>query len=85
VKTAQLKLISALVPYISVLIGLYVLKKAWVAIGLYHFGLTAFVVLTATAYIWRYLASRLKGLAVPLLAHIAADVSIMAATFFLIR
>ena len=206
-KTAQLKLISALVPYIAVLIGLYVLKNAWVAMVLYHFGLTAFlifgdrnnllkkvctgwnsvsavlgiamsvmilpimffcweymrldnialksalanfglqgtswfffmiyfstvqpileelywrgwlgyeqkhfswtdftfagyhifvlawfikppwlitafIVLTATAYIWRYLASRLKGLAVPLLAHIAADVSIMAATFILIR
>jgi len=43
-KTAQLKLISALVPYVAVLIGLYVLKNAWIAIGLYHFGITVFLI-----------------------------------------
>ena len=43
-KTAQLKLISVLVPYVAVIIGLYVLKNAWVAIGLYHFGLIAFLI-----------------------------------------
>ena len=206
-KTAQLKLISALVPYVAVLIGLYVLKNAWVAIGLYHFGIAvfliagsgksllkrtctgwnslmaaigaamsvmifpivfffwgymqpdnmymnsalvnfglhgtswfifmiyfstvqpfleelywrgylepgrknfswtdlafagyhilvlawfiklpwlivAFVVLTIAAYIWRHMAFKLKGLAVPLLSHIIADISIIAMTYVLIR
>ncbi len=206
-KTARLKLISALVPYIAVLIGLYVLKNAWIAIGLYHFSITvfliagdknsllkrvctgwnfriavvgivmsvlifpiifflwghmqlenaplnstlanfglygtswfffmiyfsivqpfleelywrgylesnrkhfswtdfafagyhilvlawfiklpwlviAFIVLTVAAYIWRYIASKLEGLAVPLLSHIVADVSIVVVTCLLIR
>ena len=206
-KAARLKLISVLVPYVAVLIGLYVLKNAWIAIGLYHFGITvfliagdrnsllkkvcagwnsiiaavgivmsvmiipiifffwghmqlestplksvlanfglhgtswfffmtyfstvqpfleelywrgylecghkyiswtdlafsgyhilvlawfvklpwlliAFIVLTAASYIWRYLASKLEGLAVPLLSHIAADISIMGVTYFLIQ
>ena len=206
-KTARLKLISALVPYVAVLFGLYVLKNAWIAIGLYHFGitvfliagdrnsllkrictgwnsimaavgvvmsvmifpiifffwgymqsesmplnsaltnfglhgtswfffmiyfstvqpfleelywrgylecghkyfswtdfafagyhilvlawfiklpwlLTAFILLTAAAFIWRYTAYKLEGLAVPLLSHIAADVSIIAVTYILIQ
>ena len=205
-KAARLKLISVLVPYVAVLIGLYVLKNAWIAIGLYHFGITvclitgdrncllkrvcagwnsiiaavgivmsvmifpiifffwghmqlesiplksalanfglhgtswfffmiyfstvlpfleelywrgylennrkyfswtdfafagyhilvlawfiklpwlviAFIVLTVAAYIWRYLASKLEGLVVPLLSHIVADVSIIAVTYILI-
>ena len=36
-KRAWLKLISVLVPYVAVVVGLYVLKNAWIAIGLYHF------------------------------------------------
>jgi membrane protease YdiL (CAAX protease family) len=40
----RLKLISVLVPYIAVLVGLYVLKNGWVAIGLYHLGITVFLV-----------------------------------------
>jgi len=205
-KASRLKLISALMPYIAVLIGLYLLKSAWTAIGLYHFGITvfliaadrnsllkrvctgwnamtaiaavvmpamiipiifffwrhmrlenvalnsvlanfglhgtswfffiiyfstvqpfleelywrgylecghkyfswtdfafagyhilvlawfiklpwlviAFVILTIAAYIWRYIASKLEGLAVPLLSHIIADVSIIAVTCVLI-
>ena len=205
-KTEQLKLISALVPYAAVLAGLYVLKNAWVAIGLYHFGIAAFliagdrknllkkvcagwnsvmaiaavvmslmifpiifffwghmqlepmplnstlvnfglhgtswfffmiyfstvqpfleelywrgylecnhkylswpdfafvgyhilvlawfiklpwlviafIVLTIAAYIWRYMASKLEGLAVPLLSHIVADINIIAVTYILI-
>ncbi len=204
---ARLKLISIVVPYVAVLLGLYVLKNAWIAIGLYHFGITvfliagdrnsllkrvctgwnpliaaasvvmsvmifpivfffwghmqlestplmsalanfglhgtswfffmiyfsavqpfleelywrgylecgykyfswtdlafagyhilvlawfiklpwlviAFIVLTVAAYIWRYIASKLEGLAVPLLSHIVADVSIIAVTCVLIR
>ncbi len=42
-KFPLLKPISALVPYASVLIGLYFFKNAWVAIGLYHFGMTVFL------------------------------------------
>ena len=41
---ARLKLISVLVPYIAVLVGLYVLKNGWVAIGLYHLGITVFLI-----------------------------------------
>ena len=41
---ARPKLISVLVPYIAVLVGLYVLKNGWVAIGLYHLGITVFLV-----------------------------------------
>lgn len=206
-KAERLKLISVLVPYVAVLIGLYVFKNAWVAIGLYHFGITvfliagdrnsllkrvctgwnsiiavigivmsvmispiifffwehmqlesiplnsalanfglhgtswfffmiyfstvqpfleelywrgylerghkyfswtdlafagyhilvlawfikvpwlaiAFIVLAVAAYIWRYIASKLEGLAVPLLSHIVADVSIIAVICVLIR
>ena len=43
-KTPILKPISALTPYVSVLIGLYVLGNAWIAIGLYHLGITVFLV-----------------------------------------
>jgi len=206
-KTARLKLISALVPYVAVLVGLYVLKNAWIAIGLYHFGIVlfliagdrngllkkistgwnpkmaaagvgmsvmiflvvfilwehmrlenvhldtaladfglhgtswfffmiyfstvqpfleelywrgylesnhkffswtdfafagyhilvlakftqppwlvvAFIVLTVAAYNWRYTASKLEGLIIPLLSHIVADVSIISVTYVLIR
>jgi len=206
-KTTRLKLISMAIPYIAVLVGLYVLKNAWIAIGLYHFGITvfliavgkgsllkrvctgwnsiiaaigmvipviiipvififwkymqleniplntalanfglggtswfffiiyfsivqpfleelywrgclendykyfswtdlafagyhilvlawfiklpwliiAFIVLTVAAYTWRYMASRLEGVIVPLLSHIMADVSIIAVTCVLIR
>ncbi len=206
-KVAWLKLISVLVPYVAVVVGLYVLKNAWIAIGLYHFGIAvflmagnrksllkkvyagwnspmaaasvlmagvsifiilflweymqlenmplssalanfglhgtswfffmiyfstvqpfleelywrgylecadkyfswtdfafagyhilvlawfiklpwlviAFIVLTVAAYIWRYLASKFEGLAVPLLSHIVADISIIAMTYILIQ
>ena len=43
-KTARLKLISALVPYVAVVIGLYILENAWIAIGLYHFGIAVFLI-----------------------------------------
>ena len=43
-KTTPLKLISVLVPYVAVLIGLYILKNAWVAIGLYHLGISVFLI-----------------------------------------
>ena len=43
-KATPLKLISVSVPYIAVLIGLYVLKNAWITIGLYHLGITVFII-----------------------------------------
>jgi len=43
-KTAWLKLISVLVPYVAVMVGLYVLKNAWIAIGLYHSGIAVFLI-----------------------------------------
>jgi len=45
----------------------------------------AFIVLTAAACGWRYIAYKLEGLVVPLLSHIAADISIVAVTNVLIR
>ena len=206
-KMAWLKLISVLVPYVAVVVGLYILKNAWVAIGLYHSGIAvflmagnkksllkkvcagwnslmaiagvltaavsifiilflweymqlenlplssalanfglhgtswfffmiyfstvqpfleelywrgylecsdkyfswtdftfagyhilvlswfiklpwlviAFIVLTVAAYVWRHLALKFEGLAVPLLSHIVADISIIAMTYILIQ
>jgi len=43
-KDMQFKRVSTAVPYVAVLIGLYVLKNAWVAIGLYHFGIVLFLI-----------------------------------------
>ncbi len=43
-KTTWLKLISVAVPYLAVLVGLYILKNAWIAIGFYHFGLVLFLI-----------------------------------------
>ena len=43
-KITQLKLTSAAVPYVAVLIGLYVFRNGWIAIGLYHFGIIVFLI-----------------------------------------
>jgi len=59
-----------------ILVLAWFIKLPWLII--------AFIVLTAAAYIWRYTASKLEGLVVPLLSHIAADVSIIAVTCVLI-
>lgn len=47
-KTTRLKLISALVPYVAVIIGLYVLENAWLALGLYHVGIAMFIISNRT-------------------------------------
>ena len=60
-----------------ILVLAWFIKVPWLVI--------AFIVLTVAAYIWRYIASKLEGLAVPLLSHIVADVSIIAVTCVLIR
>lgn len=39
-----MKLIPAGVPYVAVFIGLYILRSAWAAIGLYHFGIAVFLI-----------------------------------------
>ena len=43
-KAGWLKVVSALVPYMAVLVGLYVFGNAWAAIGLYHLGITVFLI-----------------------------------------
>jgi len=45
----------------------------------------SFFALALTAYVWRYLANKLQGLIVPLLSHIAADISIIIVTYVLIQ
>lgn len=44
IKTAMIRPISIAVPYVAVIIGLYFLKNAWIAIGLYHFGIVFFLI-----------------------------------------
>jgi len=41
---AQMKLISTGIPYVAVFIGLYILRSAWAAILLYHFGIALFLI-----------------------------------------
>jgi membrane protease YdiL (CAAX protease family) len=62
--------------YHMLVLGLFI-KPSWLVI--------AFIVLTAAAWIWRYIADKLGGLAVPLLSHMAADITIVTVTNFLIR
>ena len=62
--------------YHMLVLGLFI-KPAWLVI--------AFIVLTGAAWVWRYIADKLGGLVVPLLSHVAADISIVAVTTILIR
>ncbi|UCF44059.1 MAG: CPBP family intramembrane metalloprotease [Planctomycetota bacterium] len=39
-----MKVIAAGIPYVAVLIGLYILRSAWAAIGLYHFGIALLLI-----------------------------------------
>jgi membrane protease YdiL (CAAX protease family) len=41
---AQMKVIAAGIPYVAVFTGLYILRSAWAAIGLYHFGIVLFLI-----------------------------------------
>jgi len=43
-KAAPVKLISVLVPYVAVLLGLYIFENAWIAILVYHVGIAAFLI-----------------------------------------
>jgi hypothetical protein len=49
-------ILGAAIPYISVAVGLYVARSAWVAILLYHFGIV--VAITATGWRNRLLRAR---------------------------
>ena len=43
-KTTWVKNISVAVPYVAVLVGLYVLESAWIALGIYHLGIAGFLI-----------------------------------------
>lgn len=45
----------------------------------------SFLILVGAAWLWRQLARRYNGLIVPIASHAAADLSIIAAVFFLLR
>ena len=45
----------------------------------------SFLVLVGAAWFWRQLARKYNGLMVPIASHAAADLSIIAAVFFLLR
>ncbi len=59
-----------------VLVLILFLRLQWV--------LVSFLALTLTAWLWRELAMRYRGLAIPIVSHIAAGLSTLAAIFFLI-
>ncbi len=61
--------------------GYHILVLAWFLS--WPWLLLAFVSLVLVALIWRHLAIRLSGLAVPLVSHITADVSIIAIAYLL--
>ena len=60
-----------------ILVLAWFIKPPWLVV--------VFVILTAAAYAWRHLASKLEGLAVPLLSHVVADIGIIAVTCVLIQ
>ncbi len=45
----------------------------------------SFLILVSAAWLWRQLAHRYQGLIMPIASHAAADLSIIAAVFFLLR
>lgn len=60
-----------------VLVLLFFLRLPWV--------LVSFLALIVTAWLWRMLALRYRGLAIPIVSHMAASLSTIAAIFFLIH
>lgn len=59
-----------------VLVLIHFLKLPWVMI--------AYLILVLVSWMWRYIADRFGGLAVPVVSHIIAGAGIMAATYFLL-
>ncbi len=49
------------------------------------FVIVSFLILLITAWVWRLIAIKLKGLLLPILTHLSADVSIIIAIYILIR
>ena len=66
------RLISMAVPYIAVFIGLYVLKNAWVALGLYHLGIAMFLVADGRGKLLRKIRSGWNPVAVAACAIVCA-------------
>lgn len=48
-----MKLLAALVPYLAVLLGMKLLRNAWVAILLYHTGILLFLFLRKPSNLWK--------------------------------
>jgi membrane protease YdiL (CAAX protease family) len=48
----MINLISAWIPYVAVLIGIYVFRSAWLAILLYHAGVAVFLFIRKPAGFW---------------------------------
>lgn len=60
-----------------ILVLILFLRLPWVVIS--------FLALTLTAWLWRILALRYRGLAIPIVSHMAAGISTLAAIFFLVQ
>ena len=60
-----------------VLVLVHFLKFPWVII--------VFVILTLVSWLWRYIAERYNGLAIPIVSHIAAGLGIMTVTYMIAR
>ena len=60
-----------------ILVLFWFVKWPWLA--------AAFIILSVTAYLWRYLANRFDGIAIALVSHITADIAIITAVWLLIR
>ena len=60
-----------------ILVLLRFVKWPWLA--------AVFIILSVTAYLWRYSAKRLDGFAIALISHITADIAIITAVCLLIR
>jgi membrane protease YdiL (CAAX protease family) len=60
-----------------ILVLAWFIKLSWLVI--------AFIILSVAAYTWRYIAYKFKGLMIPLLSHIVADISIIVVTNTLIH
>ncbi|MHC4637242.1 MAG: hypothetical protein ACYTBP_00115 [Planctomycetota bacterium] len=60
-----------------ILVLLWFVKWPWLA--------AAFIILSLTAYLWRYLGKRYNGLVIPLVSHITADIAIITTVCLLMR
>ena len=56
-----MKLLASLVPYVAVLVGMYVFHSAWLAILLYHIGIIAFLFYRKPRNLWRWMWAGTKS------------------------